>query len=99
MHVKGTPADKIFVASEELDVCRDEDVISDDALSSQADEAAIFNDAFSKGLYSPRGCEMLGRRFSEGDIASALAALTTKSRRARKIISHISIETSNLFMQ
>ena len=75
---------------------RDEAVISDDAFSSQADEAAISNEVSSRDLSPAEGCGILAKVSSEGDITSALAALATKSSKAGKSIFKIIMKTSKM---
>ncbi len=75
---------------------RDEAVISDDAFSSQTDEAAISNEVSSRDLSPTEGCGTLGKVSSEGDSTSALTALATKIRKPRKSIFEIIVKRSKM---
>lgn len=92
-------ANELFDTSEEFDINTDEAIIWVDALSSQADEAAMFNEVSSRGLYPPEDWEIFGRRSSEGDNTSASAALATKSRKVNDGIFDVTIEISNTLIE
>lgn len=92
-HMNWTSADTLIDASEVFNIDRDEAIECDDALSSQADDAAVLNEMSTRGLLPLEEWEMFGRRSSEEDKTSAVTA--TKSRKGNKSILDITIQISN----
>ena len=84
--MKLTPADTLFDASEEFDMDTGEAVISDWALSSQVDEAALSNEAPSSEFSPSEDCGILVRTLSAEHSTSASAPLMTRSRNTSKIM-------------
>ena len=96
-HLNLTSADTLFDRSVEFDSDKDEASICNDALSSQADEAALFNEASSRGLSPPEDWTTFGRTGTEETTASA--TLVIKSRKKGKSIFDVTIENGNALIE
>ncbi|KAL9134082.1 MAG: hypothetical protein Q9175_004744 [Cornicularia normoerica] len=94
-HINLTPADILFNVSEEFDRDRDKAIVSDDALSSQADEAAVSNGVSLEESSSPKDCGAFGGRSNEKIGSSASADPATRSRKASKRYSDVIKKISN----
>lgn len=92
-------ADTLFNASEEFDSDTDEAFTCDDALSSQADEAIVFNEVSSRGWSPQEDWTMFGRTATEEDNTSASAALAINSRKEGKSIFDVTIDTGNTLIE